>query len=200
MKERAGNRSVKRQSLRLLSNLPIDWQWETHPGHLVLRSQSLKVQAATMSWGQMITKSYVFGVWIFIDRQVPSILAGVSLILSALVVGNGSYILRAYGHDLHSPTLPIHTWDGVPPIQIWDGVPLLVQTWDGVPPIHTWDGVHPLIQIWDGVPPIQTWDEVPPCPCPDLGWGTALPPAPRQMRMDRWLWKHNLLSSFGCGR
>ena len=42
---------------------------------------------------------------IFIDRQVPSILAGVSLILNALVTGNGSYILRAYGHDLHGPTV-----------------------------------------------------------------------------------------------
>ena len=41
---------------------------------------------------------------IFIDRQVPSILAGVSTI-NALVVGNGSYILRAYGHDLHSLTV-----------------------------------------------------------------------------------------------
>ena len=61
-----------------------------------------------MSWGQMITKSYVFGVWIFIDREEPSILAGVSL-SNALVVGNGSYILRAYGHDLHGPTgcLPV---------------------------------------------------------------------------------------------
>ena len=37
-----------------------------------------------MSWGQMITKSYVFGAWIFIDRQVPSILTGVSLVLKCL--------------------------------------------------------------------------------------------------------------------
>ena len=42
---------------------------------------------------------------IFIDRQVPSILDGVSTI-NALVVGNGSYILQAYGHDLHGPTSP----------------------------------------------------------------------------------------------
>ena len=54
----------------------------------------------------MITKSYVFGAWIFIDRQVPSILAGVSLVLNALVVGNGSFIVWAYGLDLHGSTSP----------------------------------------------------------------------------------------------
>ena len=54
----------------------------------------------------MITKIYVFGACIFIDRQVPSILAGVFLILDALVAGNGSFILVAYGLDLHSPTSP----------------------------------------------------------------------------------------------
>ena len=40
MKERAGNWSVKKQSLsELLSTLPIDWQWATHPRLIVLRSQ-----------------------------------------------------------------------------------------------------------------------------------------------------------------
>ena len=37
---RAGNRSVKRQSLsELLSTDPIDWQWATHPRLIFLRSQ-----------------------------------------------------------------------------------------------------------------------------------------------------------------
>ena len=31
---------------------------------------------------------------------------GVSLTTSALVAGNGSYILRPCGHDLHGPTSP----------------------------------------------------------------------------------------------
>ena len=50
--------------------------------------------------------SLVFGICgIFVVyRQVPSILAGVSLVLNALVAGNGSFILRAYGLDLHGPT------------------------------------------------------------------------------------------------
>ena len=39
MKEGAGNHSVKRLSLRLLSTLPIDWHWVTHPRLIVLRSQ-----------------------------------------------------------------------------------------------------------------------------------------------------------------
>ena len=65
----------------------------------------------------MITKSYAFGAWIFIDRQVPSILAGVST-MNALVVGNGSFIIAAYGLDLHSLTSPFlrkklsQTWLG----------------------------------------------------------------------------------------
>ena len=40
---------------------------------------------------------------IFIDRQVPSILAGVST-MNASVAGNGSYILRAYGRHGHKPS------------------------------------------------------------------------------------------------
>ena len=31
---------------------------------------------------------------------------GVSLTTDALVAGNGSYIVRPCGHDLHSPTSP----------------------------------------------------------------------------------------------
>ena len=82
-----------------------------------------------MSWGQMITKSYVFGAWVFIDRQVPGILAGVSLVLNALVAGNGSFILRAYGLDLHGPTVPYRCDDFTLPRFRKPPSPLLMNTY-----------------------------------------------------------------------
>ena len=57
-----------------------------------------------MLWGQMITKSLVFDEHGLLNYSSPSILGGVSS-RSALVAGNGSYILAAYGHDLHGPTV-----------------------------------------------------------------------------------------------
>ena len=58
-----------------------------------------------MSWGQMITKSFVFDERGLFNRQVPSVSSVVSLHRTALVAGNGSFILQAYGLDLHGPTL-----------------------------------------------------------------------------------------------
>ena len=37
---------------------------------------------------------------------LANVSVGVSVQLNALVAGNGSYILRPCGHDLHGPTSP----------------------------------------------------------------------------------------------
>ena len=75
MKERASNRSVKRKSLsELLSTLPIDWQWVTHPRLIVLRSQYF-IRAATMSWGHKEQRS-----WSLVRRGLlANVSAGVSV-------------------------------------------------------------------------------------------------------------------------
>ena len=85
--------------LWLLSTLPIDWQWVTHPRLIVLRSQYF-IRAATMSWG---IKNKELGLWCRCGL-LANVSVGVSVQLNALVVGNGSYILRPCGHDLHVPT------------------------------------------------------------------------------------------------
>ena len=51
------------------------------------------------------------GAWSFGSRRglLAYVYNGVSLttdVLNALVAGNGSYIVRPCGHDLHSPTSP----------------------------------------------------------------------------------------------
>ena len=48
------------------------------------------------------------GAWSFGSRHglLAYVYNGVSLSTDALVVGNGSYIGRPCGHDLHSPTSP----------------------------------------------------------------------------------------------
>ena len=54
-----------------------------------------------MSWGRMITMRFVpcsrHGLLAYVYN-------GVSLTMNALVAGNGSYIVRPCGHDLHGPT------------------------------------------------------------------------------------------------
>ena len=60
-----------------------------------------------MLWGQMITKSYVFLAWRLFNRQVPSILAGVSLVLKCLSGGKWLIYTMAYGLDLHGLTLSL---------------------------------------------------------------------------------------------
>ena len=54
-----------------------------------------------MSWGQMITMSFVpcsrRGLLAYVYNSV-------FVWITALVAGNGSYIVRPCGHDLHGPT------------------------------------------------------------------------------------------------
>ena len=53
-----------------------------------------------MSWGHKEQRT-----WYLVRRGLlAKYLAGVSVTTSALVAGNGSYILRPCGHDLHGPT------------------------------------------------------------------------------------------------
>ena len=83
----------------ILSTLPIDWQWATHPRLIFLRSQ-FKSELPPCRGGIMNNKELcIFVAW-FISQ---CIYAGVST-WNALVVGNGSYIVRPCGHDLHGPT------------------------------------------------------------------------------------------------
>ena len=103
MKERAGNQSVKRQSLsELLSTLPIDWQWVTHPRLIVLRSQ-FKSELPPCRGGIKNNEC------VSLCRRglLANVSVGVSVQLHALVVGNGSYILRPCGHDLHGPAITL---------------------------------------------------------------------------------------------
>ena len=51
---------MKRLSLRLLSTLPIDWQWVTHPRLIVLRSQ-FKSELPPCRGG---IKNKVLGLWL----------------------------------------------------------------------------------------------------------------------------------------
>ena len=55
-----------------------------------------------MSWGNDKNESLVF-----VCRRglLACVYNGVSLSTDALVVGNGSYIVRPCGHDLHGPTV-----------------------------------------------------------------------------------------------
>ena len=48
------------------------------------------------------------GAWSFSCRRglLAYVYSGVSLTTDTLVVGNGSYIVRPCGHDLHGPTSP----------------------------------------------------------------------------------------------
>ena len=58
-----------------------------------------------MSWGQMISMSLC----LWCRRGLLAyVYNGVSDRMNALVAGNGSYIVRPCGHDLHGPTGPIH--------------------------------------------------------------------------------------------
>ena len=50
-------------------------------------------------------KNKELGLWLDVVYEPMYLLVSL-LQLNALVVGNGSYILRPYGHDLYSPTSP----------------------------------------------------------------------------------------------
>ena len=96
MKERAGNWSVKRQSSWLLSTLPFDWQWETHPRHLVLRSQSLNLSCHHVVGGQLITKSLSLGAWyMFFQLSAKCIIGSVSNIEC---LSGGKWLLYTTAH------------------------------------------------------------------------------------------------------
>ena len=55
-----------------------------------------------MSWGQMNNKEFGLCSGCGLLAYVYN---GVSLTTDALVAGNGSYIVRPCGHDLHGPTV-----------------------------------------------------------------------------------------------
>ena len=112
----------------LLSMLPIDWQWVTHPRLIFLRSQCF-IRAATMSWGNDKNESLVF-----VCRRglLAYVYNGVSVWMNALVAGNGSYIVRPCGHDLHGPTVSILRF----PVTLWEGTFIrdIHQAWVPTPP------------------------------------------------------------------
>ena len=92
MKERAGNRSVKRQSLsELLSTLPIDWKRVTHPRLIFLRSQCFMSELPPCR-GAMNNK--VLGLW---SRRglLAYVYTGVSVLLKCL--SGGKVALIYYG-------------------------------------------------------------------------------------------------------
>ena len=88
----------------LLSMLPIDWQRVTHPRLIFLRSQCF-IPLLPPCRGAMNNKELVP-----CSRRglLAYVFNGVSLTTSALVAGNGSYIVQPCGHDLHGPTVSTH--------------------------------------------------------------------------------------------
>ena len=93
MKERASNWSMKRQT-SLGGTYPFSTvNWETHPKATnILRSQCLSPSCHHVM-GQKTTKALALLLVHVIVPTVTGYFCGVSLILNALVAGNGSYIL-----------------------------------------------------------------------------------------------------------